>query len=342
MAVKSTRFHLMLLSVIFLFTVNNSFSAKLDLKKNRAAKVGSKVFLKSEVEEAMRQSKVSYEQALEDLINFEVLYQAARIRLPQPEEKAVLEAIREEKQYYALHFRREADSISDQEFLNAVGFKNRSMREYREYTIKRIMVEQYLNNLYDEAELKNNTITQAEIDNFINDNPRIFKKSETYDLMLIYFSFFSDSGRQLTRDEISAKVKSAEECLGRLKGGADFSEMAKNYSEDLYSLHQSPVGYYGKVESQDEYTKKRFSPEILTALAGAQTGLLPKLFATQDGVFIFYLIEKIPEKEITGEDAYAIAMDEVKKKNIRNAKKEIERKTLEEYRNYFDVVIFDN
>ena len=342
MAAKSTKFHLILLSLLFLFVMNNSFAAKLDLKKNRAAKVGNRVFLKSEVEEAMRQSKVSYEQALEDLINFEVLYQAAKIKVPPPAEKTVLENIREEKQYYALHFRREADSISDQEFLNAVGFKNRSMRDYREYTIKRIMVEQYLNDLYTEAELKNNTITQTEIDNFIKDNPRIFKKSETYDLMLIYFSFFSDNGRQLTKDEISAKCKSAEECLGRLKGGADFSNMAKNYSDDLYSLRQSPVGYYGKVESDDEYTKKRFSPEILAALASADSGLLPKLFATRDGVFIFYLIEKIPEKEITGEDAYAIAMDEVKKENIKNAKKEVERKTLEEYRNYFDVVIFDN
>lgn len=342
MAAKSTKFHLILLSLLFLFVMNNSFAAKLDLKKNRAAKVGNRVFLKSEVEEAMRQSKVSYEQALEDLINFEVLYQAAKIKVPPPAEKTVLENIREEKQYYALHFRREADSISDQEFLNAVGFKNRSMRDYREYTIKRIMVEQYLNDLYTEAELKNNTITQTEIDNFIKDNPRIFKKSETYDLILIYFSFFSDNGRQLTKDEISAKCKSAEECLGRLKGGADFSNMAKNYSDDLYSLRQSPVGYYGKVESDDEYTKKRFSPEILAALASADSGLLPKLFATRDGVFIFYLIEKIPEKEITGEDAYAIAMDEVKKENIKNAKKEVERKTLEEYRNYFDVVIFDN
>lgn len=342
MTVKSTRFHLILLSALFLFVINNLFAAKLDLKKNRAAKVGSKVFLKNEVEEAMRQSKKSYEQALEDLINFEVLYQAAKINVPVPDEKTILETIREEKQYYALHFRREADSISDQEFLNAVGFKNRSMKDYREYIIKRIMTEQYLNDLYAEAELKNNTITQAEIDNFIKDNPRIFKKSEMYDLMLIYFSFFSDSGRQLTKDEISAKCRSAEECLGRLKGGANFSDMAKNYSDDLYSLRQLPVGYYGKVESEDEYTKKRFSPEILSAFAKADSGLLPKLFATQDGVFIFYLIEKIPEKEITGEDAYAIAMDEVKKKNIKEAKKNVEKKTLEEYRNYFDVVIFNN
>ena len=78
----------------------------------------------------------------------------------------------------------------------------------------------------------------------------------------------------------------------------------------------------------------------MTALSQADYGLVPKLFATQDGVFIFYLIERIPEKEITGEDAYAIAMDEVKKKNIKNAKKEVEKKTLEEYKSYFDVVIF--
>ena len=52
------------------------------------------------------------------------------------------------------------------------------------------------------------------------------------------------------------------------------------------------------------------------------------------------MIEREPEKEITGEDAYAIAMDEVKKKNIKDAKKEVERKTLEEYKKYFDVIIF--
>lgn len=329
-----------LFSFLLFFTMTHAFGAKLDFKKNRVAKVANRVFLKSEVEESMRQSKVSYEQALEDLINFEVLYQAAKIRIPLPDERAVLEAIREEKQYYALHFRREVESISDQEFLNSIGFKNRSMREYRDYTIKRMMVEQYLNVLYSEVELKNNTISQSEIDNFIKDNPRLFKKSETYNLMLIYFSFFSKEGRQLTKDEISAKCKLAEECLGRLKGGADFSKMAQKYSEDLYSLRQNPVGYYGKVESEDEYTKKRFSPEIITTLSTAEVGLVPKLFATRDGVFIFYLIEREPEKEITGEDAYAIAMDEVKKKNIKDAKKEVERKTLEEYKKYFDVIIF--
>jgi parvulin-like peptidyl-prolyl isomerase len=330
-----------LFSFFLVLMLNQTFAARLDFKKNRAAKVGDRVFLKSEVKEAMRQSKVSYEQALDDLINFEVLYQAAKIRIPIPEEKAVLELIKEEKQYYALHFRREAESISDQEFLNSVGFKNRSMRDYRDYTIKRIMVEQYLNVLYTEAELKNNTISQEEIDNFIKDNPRLFKKSETYDLMLIYFSFFSKEGRELTKSEISDKCKTAEECLGRLKGGADFSQIAKTYSEDLYSLRQSPIGYYGKVERDDEYTKKRFSGEILDTLAGADMGLIERLFATQDGVFIFRLLERIPEREITGEDAYAIAMDEVKKKNIKNAKKEVERKTLEEYKKHFDVVIFE-
>ena len=143
-----------LFSFLLFFTMTHAFGAKLDFKKNRVAKVANRVFLKSEVEEAMRQSKVSYEQALEDLINFEVLYQAAKIRIPLPDERAVLEAIREEKQYYALHFRREVESISDQEFLNSIGFKNRSMREYRDYTIKRMMVEQYLNVLYSEVKVR--------------------------------------------------------------------------------------------------------------------------------------------------------------------------------------------
>ncbi|MBQ2125084.1 MAG: hypothetical protein II196_04745, partial [Spirochaetales bacterium] len=113
---------------VLLFTESSlAFAAKLDFKKNRAAKVANKVFLKSEVEEAMRQSKVSYEQALESLINFEILYQAAKIKLPIPDEKVILDAIKEEKQYYALHFRRDTESISDQEFLNSIGFQNRSM-----------------------------------------------------------------------------------------------------------------------------------------------------------------------------------------------------------------------
>ena len=188
--INRNNFFIFFITVLLFAESSLVFAAKLDFKKNRAAKVGNKVFLKSEVEEAMRQSKVSYEQALENLINFEILYQAAKIRLPVPDEKVILDAIKEEKQYYALHFRRDTESISDQEFLNSIGFQNRSMREYRDYTIKRIMVENYMNALYSEVELKNNTISQEEIDNFIKNNPRLFKKSETYDLMLIYFSFF--------------------------------------------------------------------------------------------------------------------------------------------------------
>lgn len=312
----------------------------LNIKKNQAAKVGDNIIMKAEVEREMRISGVSYEEALQNKIDFEVLYLTAKIYIAPPEEKEILEAIKNDKSYYALHFKKELESVSDLEFLNAVGFKNKSMKEYREYLIKRLMVEKYLEILYSEAELLNNTITQQEIDDFILKNPTTFKVDENYELMIIYFSYFDAQGVQISDGEMKKKYKRAQECLKELKEGANFSEAARKYSEDLYSLNQSPVGYYGIIEKNDEYTKKRFTQEILEALSTAKLGIIFKVFGATDGLFLFNLLQRESERNIVGEEASIIAENYVRRDNINQAKKKIRQKTIESFRNKFNVTLF--
>lgn len=82
---------------------------------------------------------------------------------------------------------------------------------------------------------------------------------------------------QTPEGEADAK-KRAEEVLAKIKGGADFAEMAKQYGTDGTAPQGGDLGYF---------TKGRMVPEFENAIFGAKsTGLIPTLVKTQFGYHI--------------------------------------------------------
>ena len=327
-------------TLIIVCAVNTMFGAILNVKKNRIARVGDRIINRDEVERASAASRVSFDHALESLINFEVLYLASRIYITPPEDEVLLEEIANEKDYYAQHFRKESSEISDIEFLNSIGFKNQTMKQYLEYLRKRMMVDEYLNSLYKMAELKNNTISKEEIDKYIKENPKKFMYGDRYEVMLIYFSYFDKDGKQLPDSIIKEKYDNSKKCLKELKEGLSFSLAVDRYSEDKYTLNQEMKGYYGIVDVTDEYTKNRFTSDILEAFSKQKVGLIPKVLGTSDGVFIFKLLSHMRPEKLPYEQMSLMASETLKRRNITKAKKEVEEKTIQEFKKKFEIILY--
>jgi len=85
------------------------------------------------------------------------------------------------------------------------------------------------------------------------------------------------------KDEAAVKA-AAEKVLQEAKGGADFAELAKKYSED-----ESNAKLGGDL---DYFSRGRMVPEFEEAAFGAQPGLLPELVKTGYGFHIIKVVDK--------------------------------------------------
>ena len=85
------------------------------------------------------------------------------------------------------------------------------------------------------------------------------------------------------KDEAAVRA-TADKVLQEAKGGADFAELAKKYSED-----ESNAKLGGDL---DYFTRGRMVPEFEEAAFGAQPGLLPELVKTGYGFHIIKVVDK--------------------------------------------------
>jgi peptidyl-prolyl cis-trans isomerase D len=87
------------------------------------------------------------------------------------------------------------------------------------------------------------------------------------------------------KDDAAVKAK-AEDVLKRARGGADFAELAKKYSEDEVSAKQGgDLDYFGKGRMVPEFDQVAFSME---------PGAISDLVKTQYGYHIIKLVDKKP------------------------------------------------
>lgn len=81
----------------------------------------------------------------------------------------------------------------------------------------------------------------------------------------------------------------AQEVLNKIKGGADFAEMAKQYGSDSTKTAGGDLGFFAKGD---------MVPEFENAVLALKTGeLSPELVETQYGYHIIKFVEKKTEKE---------------------------------------------
>ena len=98
------------------------------------------------------------------------------------------------------------------------------------------------------------------------------------------------------KDEAAVR-KQAEELLAKIKGGADFAELAKKYSED--------PGSKEKGGDLDFFPRGQMVPEFETAAFSMQPGQVSDLVKTQYGFHIIKVVEKQPGSTQTLDSARA-------------------------------------
>ena len=94
---------------------------------------------------------------------------------------------------------------------------------------------------------------------------------------------------QMTPEAKAAAKKQAEEVLAKIKGGADFAETAKKYSQDPGSGQKGgDLGYFDKTSMVEPFSKAAFGASKL--------GLLPDLVETSFGYHIIKVTGKKDEQ----------------------------------------------
>jgi peptidyl-prolyl cis-trans isomerase D len=119
-------------------------------------------------------------------------------------------------------------------------------------------------------------VPSREVERYYNDNIELFSTPEQVRASHI---LFKTEGKDL-----AAVKAAAEKVLKEAKGGADFAELAKKYSED-----ESNAKLGGDL---DYFTRGRMVPEFDEAVFGAQPGVLPDLVQTSFGFHIIKVVDK--------------------------------------------------
>jgi parvulin-like peptidyl-prolyl isomerase len=290
--------------IAFLLT---PLSLSLAEKDKVVAKVGKTTITESQLEEALESYKpagvfhdISPEKrkkfrkdALNDLINFELLYNEAKKRKIKVSDSTIDEVIEENIKRFG----------SKKRFQGLLKKQGLTMKEFEEKVRRHNMVSILLNNLFKEIEHK-----EDELKDYYEKNVHKYKRPEGLRLYHILIKVQPNA----TEEELQKRKEYAEEILGKIKAGGDFGEIAYNYSEDPYRFKSGYLGFVHKGQLEPDIEKVAFS---------LKEGEISDVVRSIYGFHILKAGEKKPETLLT--------FDEVKDK----IKKELDNKRFEEKKN---------
>jgi parvulin-like peptidyl-prolyl isomerase len=201
-----------------------------------------------------------YKQALDEIINRELMYQDALASGMKPEKEKVDAQIQKMKTRFK----------SDEDYKAALekeGIKEDILRSQIE---KELLVQQINEKKVNET----SRMSEKQLEEYYDKNMSKFKQPESMKLRIISM-----------KDEQKAK-----DILEKIKDGDDFGELAYNFSEDSYRVKSGDIGYIHK---------GRMLPEIETAALKLKTGDVSDLIKTEDSWFIIKMEDKKPEQQLT-------------------------------------------
>jgi peptidyl-prolyl cis-trans isomerase C len=135
------------------------------------------------------------------------------------------------------------------------------------------------------------TVTEAEVKQFYADNPADFERPETIHARHILLMTMDPVTRApLSADQQKAKQKQAEDLLKRIRGGADFATLAKQYSEDPGSKDNG-----GELP---EFPRGQMVPEFEGAAFSLTNNQVSDVVTSAYGYHIIKLIDKTPAKKM--------------------------------------------
>jgi parvulin-like peptidyl-prolyl isomerase len=142
----------------------------------------------------------------------------------------------------------------------------------------------------------NVSVTDAEVKKFYDDHPADFEQPEMAHVRHILLMTMDPVTRApLTADQQKAKQKQAEDLLKRVRGGADFAALAKQYSEDPGSKDNG-----GEMPA---FPKGQMVPEFEAAAFSLTNNQVSDIVTSTYGYHIIKAIDnKTPAKKLTMTD----------------------------------------
>lgn len=207
--------------------------------------------------------KTYYKQALDEIINRELLYQDALALGLKPDAEKVKEQMGKIRQRFK----------SDEEYQAALEKQGMKEEVLRSQVEKEFLVQQ----LNEKKVVEPSRATEEHLRNYYDKNSDQFKQPESMRLRIISI-----------KDE--EKAKDIQE---KIKSGDDFGETAYHSSEDSYRVKSGDIGYIHK---------GRMLPAIEAAALKLKPGEVSDLIHTEDTWFLVKVEDKRPEQQLSFEE----------------------------------------
>lgn len=205
---------------------------------------------------------------LETLINVKLQLQEARNAGISVTDEEIKEGIDNIKKKY---------SMTESAFLDSLSKEGYTFDEYKKRLREQIMISKVVN-----LQIRSKIVaSDADIKKFLDENNELSQSGAAYRLRQIFFKApKNDADRNMVEEKAAAVLK-------KLKEGANFNDLAKQYSEDASA---SSGGDLGLVR------KNQIAKEFIDAVSTMKPGEVSSPFWTAGGLHIIQLDEIIGPK----------------------------------------------
>ena len=277
------------------------FESTLDLYKESVELMYGSTIWDNEVEEGVKYRDKFKEIMLDQMIDIEAVCQQAKKDNLVPTKEEVDKAFEE--------FKKSIDE--DEEYkkkLKDLGIDDTYLKSQQE---QELILQKYKEN-FD----KNLKISDEEMKKYYEEHKKDYYKDEVK-ASHILISTVDDNGKELSEAKKKEAKKKAEEILKKAKNGEEFSELAKDNSDDTGSASQGgDLGYFTKGQMVQPFEDAAFS---------LKSGEISDIVESEYGYHIIKVYDKI-DKQLTfdevkdeikatlTEDKYIKNIEEISKK----------------------------
>ena len=277
------------------------FQATLALYKESLESMYGSTIWDTEVEDGVKYKDKFKDIMLDQMIDIEAVCEQAKKDGLAPSEEEVDKAFEELKK----------NIDEDEEYkkkLEDLGIDDTYLKSQQEQDL---IIQKYKEN-FDE----NLKISDEEMKKYYDEHKDDYYKDEVK-ASHILISTVDDNGKELSESKKKEAKKKAEEVLKKAKSGQEFSELAKEYSDDTGSASQGgDLGYFTKGQMVQEFEDAAFN---------LKSGEISDIVETQFGYHIIKVYDKIDEqlpfdevkdeiKTTLTENKYIESIEEISKK----------------------------
>ena len=277
------------------------YKSTLELYKENLESMYGTAIWDTEVEKGVKYKDTFKDIMLDQMIDIEAVTQQAKKDGLAPSKEEVDKAFDELKKNI------DADEAYKKK-LQEKGIDDTYLRQQQEQDLT---IQNYKEN-FD----KNVKITDEEMQKYYNEHKKDYYKDEVK-ASHILISTVDDNGKELSEAKKKEAKKKAEEVLKKAKSGEEFSELAKEYSDDKGSAENGgDLGYFTKGQMVQPFEEAAFS---------LKPGEISGIVESEYGYHIIKVYDKIDEqlpfndvkdeiKNILIEDKYVASIEDISKK----------------------------